>query len=459
MVPWRPHLGDPAATRRAQLVVGGGPGGRDGAGDAAAVVRLPAIRAANSAHRSPAKTRWLWESTNPGSRVASVEIDPAVGGRGRAAAGRSRRSARPRRRRRRRCGSRVGPAGAVAGDELADAGDHRRARVVDLMVLQVGQAGGEQPVDGSEAVLAVADHPTTADDHVTDVGSGGAVVDLVRSGAGGADRVGSTTTKSAGAPPRSGRRRASPGGVAGRAGGGDQLGRGEPAALARWPAVRAAPARAAPRTGRSPRAGREPRLRRAAGRRPAGAPARCRRPGPVRWWGRSRRAVPVPPSRAMSSSVRWVACTAVVGGPSSPCRASSSVGRAAVEGLHRGVLGRLLAEVDVQRPGRDAASADRARSLAGHGPDRVDGRADPHGAGPACRPAKADPCRPAVDAPVGEPLLHRVERLVALAGQTAAQVAGVEQGEPDAGLGGRRDQRRAHGVRVGVRRPPRSWCR
>ena len=53
---------------------------------AATVVRMPpaaydspAIRAANSSARSPAKTRWLWLSTKPGQHRAAAGIDQLVG--------------------------------------------------------------------------------------------------------------------------------------------------------------------------------------------------------------------------------------------------------------------------------------------------------------------------------------------------------------------------------------------
>ena len=48
---------------------------------------------------------------------------------------------------------------------------------------------------------------------------------------------------------------------------------------------------------------------------------------------------------------------------------------------------------------------------------------------------------------VREPLLHRIE----LDAGAAAQVAGVEQRDPDAGIGRRRDERVGHRVGIGVR--------
>ena len=46
-----------------------------------------AIRAANSAARSPAKTRWVWESTKPGHHGAAADVDPRGRRPGRGAAG------------------------------------------------------------------------------------------------------------------------------------------------------------------------------------------------------------------------------------------------------------------------------------------------------------------------------------------------------------------------------------
>ena len=50
--------------------------------------------------------------------------------------------------------------------------------------------------------------------------------------------------------------------------------------------------------------------------------------------------------------------------------------------------------------------------------------------------------------------LDVVQRQVAGALESAGEVAGVEQGQPDAGVGGGLDQRLRHRVRVGVRPPP-----
>jgi hypothetical protein len=68
------EMGDPSAERlrpaarcqRTQLIVGGRPRGFGRDPDAARLIGIPAIRAANSSARSPAKTRWVWLSTKPG---------------------------------------------------------------------------------------------------------------------------------------------------------------------------------------------------------------------------------------------------------------------------------------------------------------------------------------------------------------------------------------------------------
>ena len=66
--------------------------------------------------------------------------------------------------------------------------------------------------------------------------------------------------------------------------------------------------------------------------------------------GQKQARVPVRARRATSSSVRWVACTAVVAGPSAPAVVQERGRGAAVGGEAGGVLVGLLGEVDVQRP-------------------------------------------------------------------------------------------------------------
>ena len=88
--------------------------------------------------------------------------------------------------------------------------------------------------------------------------------------------------------------------------------------------------------------------------------------------GQKQTLVPVAPSSAMSSSVRWVACTTVVPGPSS-AGVGEQLGRGDAVRREAGVvLGDLLGEVDVQRlPGR---LDDDRQLLARHRADRVDRR-------------------------------------------------------------------------------------
>ena len=135
--------------------------------------------------------------------------------------------------------------------------------------------------------------------------------------------------------------------------------------------------------------------------------------------------------------------------------------RAAVVGQGRGVLGRLLAEVDVQRTVAQRRP-DRRQRGAGHRPHRVDGGTDPRLGG---RLQQRHPLGPPFDRAVGEAPLHRVQLAVTMIIEAAGQVAGVEQGEPDPGLGRRRRStprpshsgrrrrgRRDHGAGSGTRR-------
>ena len=157
---------------------------------------------------------------------------------------------------------------------------------------------------------------------------------------------------------------------------GQQLGRGPVAALAGWPAARRARPRASPRTGRSPRGCRC--------RASARLPASCSRAAgadavaEVALGGGAEAGVGAgcSPSSRMSSSVRWVAWTAVVPRPSS-AGVGEHLGRgAAVRRDARLVLGDLLGEVDVQRARRAPAPATTRHLVARHGADGVDRRAD-----------------------------------------------------------------------------------
>ena len=61
-----------------------------------------------------------------------------------------------------------------------------------------------------------------------------------------------------------------------------------------------------------------------------------------------------------------------------------------------------------------------------------------------------DPGLPVIDISIAEAGLYRIQRKMAGRGQPAGQIAGVQQCEPDAGLGGSLDQRLAHGIGIGV---------
>ena len=96
----------------------------------------------------------------------------------------------------------------------------------------------------------------------------------------------------------------------------------------------------------------------------------------------------------MSSSVRWVACTAAVRGPSAPASASSWVGVRPGGGQRIRVLRGLLGQVNVQT--RPAAAAGHHRQIT-TGTARTEWIADAHPqlGGQAGRPAppRPAPCR------------------------------------------------------------------
>ena len=98
---------------------------------------------------------------------------------------------------------------------------------------------------------------------------------------------------------------------------------------------------------------------------------------------------------------------------------------------------------------RRPATATRppSRSRPGDGAHRMRRHADP---GVLVAAQQPDSRRPPVRVTVTEAQLRALEWRVPVAGQPAAQVAGVEQGQPDPGLGGAPAQRLAHGVRVVV---------
>ena len=197
---------------------------------------------------------------------------------------------------------------------------------------------------------------------------------------------------------------------------------------------------------------------RAAGVGQRAGPGRCRRRGPARWSGRSRRAVPVPPSSATSSSVRWVACTAVVRGPSTPVRRrAAAVGvrpcTARQASFSAGCSDRCTCSGAAAR----AAQLGDRRAAGRPGTARTEWTAAPTR---ACgRRLAAPPTRSAqrVGVAVAEPELRPGQRLTVHGG---GQVAGVQQGDPDAGLARRPRPARApiaFGSAYGV--PPGAWCR
>ncbi len=118
----------------------------------------------------------------------------------------------------------------------------------------------------------------------------------------------------------------------------------------------------------------------------------------------------------------------------------------------RVVLRYLLGEVHVQRP--PAASSpvgDRADLVVRHRPYRVHGRTDHHVVGPRHLLGSdqlVDPRRPAARVAVAVAHLHAL-RLLA---EAAGEVAGVEQGDPDAGVARGTHQGEAHLVGLVVRR-------
>ncbi len=195
------------------------------------------------------------------------------------------------------------------------------------------------------------------------------------------------------------------------------------------PAARASRRRASPRTGRS-RHGCPTRASAASPRRGGSATVRCRRRGRVRWWGRSTRYVPDSPSSRTSSSVRWVAWTAVVIGPSTPSSASRWVGVTPCTASHASFSATCSDRCTCSgSPRAYAHSRDGLQLVARHRSHRMDGRADPGVA------ERLDPLGPAGRVAVAEPSLHPLGLLA----EAARQVAGVEQPDPDTGLvGGRR---------------------
>ena len=160
--------------------------------------------------------------------------------------------------------------------------------------------------------------------------------------------------------------------------------------------------------------------------------------------GHRQHAVPERASAATSVSVTWVACTAVKRSPRAPCRSSSSTGVHAMDGGALLVLRRLLAHVGVERRatagGPRADHRHRRRIDSSH---RMDRGTDPD-AGRRRQPL--DPCRPRVGISVRESSLHVVRRDP----EPSVEVAGVEQRQPDAGVGRRDPEHLPHHVRFVV---------
>ena len=205
-------------------------------------------------------------------------------------------------------------------------------------------------------------------------------------------------------------------------------GRGRP-----WPAARRARSRAPPRRGRRSRSSRCPR--------PAPAPpSRSSRPFPIpsarsrSVVGHRQQVAPAPPSRATSAAVTWVAWTAVKLPDSAPASASSAVGVRPCFSRHSSFSagcsetcawsGRSPAHSATTR----ADSGSTARTLWMAAPTRssAPSRRSPTRSAHACASASRKP----LDA--------------------AVQVTGVEQRDPQAGLGGGGDHRLPHRVAAGV---------
>ncbi len=152
-------------------------------------------------------------------------------------------------------------------------------------------------------------------------------------------------------------------------------------------------------------------------------------------------------SRSMSHPARCVACTAVNRSPRTPCRCEQLDRRATVHGAALLVLGRLLADVRMQRRTTGGGPlTDHGHGLWIDAAYGVNGGTDP-GVG-RVRQA-VDSIHPPICIAVVEPLLRVVEdRFI---GHPCAQVARVQQCDSDAGSRGGFDQHAAHLVRLRVR--------
>ena len=216
------------------------------------------------------------------------------------------------------------------------------------------------------------------------------------------------------------------------------------AALAASRAARRARPRAPPRTGRSPRASRC-RARATRRRPPAAASRRCRRRGRARSSGRRSSTRPHRRAPRRRRPSRCVACTAVKRASSAPAPASSAVGvlpYASTQAAFSAGCSDTCACSG--RPRSRAQLATTRRRVRVDRAHAVDGGA--HARGVPVLAQVVDALGPGLRAPVREAELRALGRRA----DAAVEVAGVEQRDAHAGLGGRRDQHAAHLVRVVV---------
>ena len=164
--------------------------------------------------------------------------------------------------------------------------------------------------------------------------------------------------------------------------------------------------------------------------------------------------------RRCPRSVRWVACTAVVRGPSTPTSRISAVGVRPCTARHWSTSAVCSDEWTCSGASCARRPFDDGRHLLdGHRPDGMQCGADQDG-GVGCDllPQRLDAFGPRG---------RRCRRRTAAAArrqrctvEPGTQIAGVEQGEPDTGVRGAVDQRRVPSRsdrRSGA--PPASWCR
>ena len=403
------------------------------------------MRASNSAVRSPANTRCVWLSTQPGSTARPADVDPVVGGRG--------------------ADARPDPGDPAVVERRARVGEPAELRVVRGQLTDAGRSGhahaaarrSRRPAAANVAqTCSCTPSPRRPSPPTTTVATSAAVGRRTQpargSAPGGADvssRDGDQVGRRADRDPPG--LRASPIAACRVVSGRDQFGRGEPAALAGpQPLVVLQRARLRERVDHRVLVAAQ-RQRRP--RRPAPAPGRCRRRGRASVVGQKHAPVP---RRAEQRDVfvgqvgarARPSCAA----PSAPASASSSVGREAVRRQARLVLGRLLGQVHVQR--RDPASAPR------HQRQRLP-RAPRAPSGSPRRSACSSSARSSATRSSHRPQRCRREKRRCTPAQRLAdparQVAGVEQGEPDPGVAPR-PAAAPRPSRIGVRRRP-AWCR